>query len=78
MSGVMDIMRGDRRTSEEEAAHKYRLAQAQKLIDLGTPKNPIERAKRSMRVTTSSARVRRPIQSSVENLRGSRKVWLSN
>jgi hypothetical protein len=39
-----------RRTSEEEAAHKYRLAQAQKLIDLGTPKKPVERAKRSMRV----------------------------
>jgi hypothetical protein len=63
---------------KKKAAHKYRLAQAQKLIDLGTPKNPIERAKRSMRVTTRSSRVRRPIQSSVENLRGSRKVWLSN
>ena len=39
MSGMMDIMRGGPMTSEEEAARKYRLAQAQKLIDLFTGAN---------------------------------------
>jgi hypothetical protein len=34
---------------KKKAAHKYRLAQAQKLIDLGTPKNPIERQTRTTR-----------------------------
>ena len=37
--GIMDIMRGDPMTNEEEAARKYRLAQAQKLIDLFTGAN---------------------------------------